>query len=181
MKILAFAASNSKASINRQLVVAATNVLRDDVLPAAQIEVLDLNDYEMALYSIDRQNADGIPAAAHRFYEKIGACDALIVSYAEHNGSYTAAFKNLFDWTSRIDAKVFQGKRMVAMSASPGARGGATVLAAAVTSAPFFGAQLMASFPVGRFFDVFDAQSGRLTDPALLKTLHESMAALVAS
>ncbi len=180
MKILAFAASNSKASINRQLVVSATQVLREEILPGAQIEVLDLNDFEMPIFSVDRQNDGGIPAPARTFFEKITACDALIVSYAEHNGSYTAAYKNIFDWASRIDARVFQDKPMVMMSASPGARGGATVLKAAQTSAPFFGAQLVASFAVSRFYDVFDAQALRLTDPALSQKLHAALTALAA-
>jgi NAD(P)H-dependent FMN reductase len=44
------------------------------------------------------------------FYKKIGVADAVILSIAEHNGSYTAAYQNLFDWASRISDAVFQYK-----------------------------------------------------------------------
>ena len=44
MKILAFAASNSTQSINRQLLGFATTLIE-----GADIETLDINDYEMPL------------------------------------------------------------------------------------------------------------------------------------
>ena len=73
MKLLAFAASNSRESINRQLVDYAVGLLADgqiEGVPAGALEIssLDLNDFEMPIYSIDRQNADGIPQPAHDFY-----------------------------------------------------------------------------------------------------------------
>ncbi|MEM9224979.1 MAG: NAD(P)H-dependent oxidoreductase, partial [Pseudomonadota bacterium] len=65
MKVLAFAASNSRASINKQLVGHAINVLTQEIEPNADCELIDLNDYEMAIYSIDRQTEGGIPQLAH--------------------------------------------------------------------------------------------------------------------
>jgi len=62
-----------------------------------------------------------VPDLAHQFYKKIGEADALLISFAEHNGSYTAVFKNLYDWTSRIDMKVYQDKPVVMLSTSIGA------------------------------------------------------------
>ena len=146
MKILTFAATNSTQSINGQLLSYASTLIED-----ADIEVLDINDYEMPLYSSDREAAHGIPDEAHRFYQKIGAADALLISFAEHNGSYTAAYKNLYDWTSRIDTKVYQSKPTVMLSTSPGVGGAANVLATATKSAPFFGADLKASMSVPSF------------------------------
>ncbi|MCR9278037.1 MAG: NAD(P)H-dependent oxidoreductase [Pseudomonadaceae bacterium] len=166
MKILAFAASNSTQSINRQLLSFAGTLIED-----ADIEWLDINDYEMPLYSSDREAASGIPDEARRFYQKIGAADALLISFAEHNGSYTAAYKNLYDWTSRIDMKVYQDKPTVMLSTSPGAGGAANVLAAATTSAPFFGANLRASMSVPSFFENFDVQTQQLTDIGLVQRL----------
>ena len=64
MKILAFAASNSRNSINRALIDFAVQRMHAAVAPNAEIEVVDLNDYEMPIYSIDREKDDGIPAPA---------------------------------------------------------------------------------------------------------------------
>ena len=62
MKLLAFAASNSSQSINRQLVDYVIGLLQggeiEGVDPdALEISTLDLNDFEMPIYSIDRQEA----------------------------------------------------------------------------------------------------------------------------
>lgn len=173
MKILSIATSNSTKSINRQLLNYASMLIED-----ADIEVLDINDYEMPLYSSDRETASGIPEKAQLFYQKIGASDALLISFAEHNGSYTAAYKNLYDWTSRIDTKVYQNKPTVMLSTSPGAGGAANVLATATKSASFFGADLRASMSIPSFFDNFDSQSGGLTDDNLEKELRTTLSHL---
>jgi NAD(P)H-dependent FMN reductase len=176
MKILAFAASNSTQSINRQLLRYAGTLI-----DGADIETLDINDYEMPLYSSDREAADGIPQEARRFYEKIGGADALLISFAEHNGSYTAAYKNLYDWTSRIDMKVYQGKPTVMLSTSPGPGGAANVLATATKSAPYFGADLKASMSVPSFLENFDIENGRLSNNDLVQQLQTAVSHLAST
>ncbi|MDU8926902.1 NAD(P)H-dependent oxidoreductase [Alisedimentitalea sp. MJ-SS2] len=178
MKLLAFAASNSRNSINQTLVRHAANLYRTDFDSSVEIDLLDINEFEMALYSTDREAEDGIPAAAHGFRARIAAADAVMISYAEHNGHYAAAFKNLFDWTSRIDAKVYQDKPMVVMATSPGPGGAASVLNAAITSAPFFGADIRGHLSVPSFYDNFDNATGTLSDPVQLQALHNALAAL---
>ncbi len=178
MNIIAFAASNSKSSINKQLVTHAMQVLQSEILPDAICDILDLNDFEMPIYSVDREEVSGIPQQAHAFLSKIQSADALVISFAEHNGNFTAAFKNIFDWVSRIDVEVFQGKDMVIMAASDGASGGASVLEIANDTAPYCGGSVKASFCVGPFFDVFDIGEGQLIDAALQQTLRESLTAL---
>ncbi len=178
MKILAFAASSSRNSINKALVTHATQRLQAEFLPDAEVEILDLNDYEMPLYSIDREREGGIPEQAQRFFEQIGQADALVISYAEHNGTYTAAFKNLFDWTSRIQQKIHQNKPMVVMAASPGGRGGAGVLQAALGAAPHFNGDVVANLSVPRFGSNFDAETGALTNPELAEGLGQALKTL---
>ena len=92
-------------------------------------------------------------------------------SFAEHNGSYTAAYKNLFDWASRIDQKVFQNKPTVYLSTSPGPSGASSVLASAKGSAQFFEVDLKAAVSVPNFYDVFDAETGRINEPSALADL----------
>ncbi|MES9990330.1 MAG: NAD(P)H-dependent oxidoreductase [Candidatus Thiodiazotropha sp.] len=173
MKLLAFAASSSKRSINKHLVTYAASLL-----DGAETEVLDLNDYELPLFSVDREEQLGQPQPAKDFLAKIEACDALIISFAEHNGSYTAAYKNLFDWCSRINKKVYHEKPVVLLSASPGAGGGASVLSLAIASAPFFGASVKASLSIPNFHQNFDLQSGVLTNQDLNAKLVEAVACL---
>jgi NAD(P)H-dependent FMN reductase len=178
MKILAFAASNSSKSINKQLVAHAADVLKADIITDADIEMLDINDYEMPIYSSDHEEAGGIPDLAHRFAAKIGAADALLISFAEHNGHYSAAYKNLFDWASRIDGKVYQNKPMVILATSPGPGGAASVLGSAKTSAPYFGADVKADLSIASFYDVFDTENGRLKDADIQAKLVAALATL---
>lgn len=163
MKVLAFGASNSKTSINSQLAAYAVSLIDGDV----DRELIDLNDYEMPLYSIDYEQSSGIPEKAKSLFSKIGGSDAVIISFAEHNGSYTAAYKNIFDWCSRIDQKVFQNKSVVFLSTSPGPGGAASVLAAATGSAPYFAAEVKGSLSVPSFQNNFDSDTKCITNDEL--------------
>jgi chromate reductase len=173
MKLLAFAASNSSTSINKKLATYASSLVAD-----ADVEILDLNDYELPLFSSDKEKELGQPPLAQAFFDKIGGADAVIISFAEHNGSYSAAYKNLFDWTSRINQKLFQNKPMVLLSTSPGPRGGATVLAAAVNSAPFFEGDIKASLSVPSFHKNFDAEQGVIHNEDIKQALIDAVATL---
>lgn len=172
-RILAFAASNSSTSINRQLVTYAASLIDD-----AEVETLDIYDYEMPLYRADREAEVGIPQLAHDFLARIGAVDALLISIAEHNGLYSAAFKNLFDWCSRIGRDVWQGKPMVLLSTSPGPGGGARALAIAASAAPHFGGEVKATFSVPQFSTAFDVEAGRLRDETQIEELRAVVAHL---
>ncbi len=121
--IVAFGASNSKNSINSQLANFAANQVEN-----ATVNSLNLNDFEMPIYSIDREMKSGIPAEAIAFKEEIKNADAIIISFAEHNGSYSVAFKNIYDWISRIEQNVWMNKPMFLMATSPGGYGAKTVL-----------------------------------------------------
>ncbi|QEG23039.1 NADPH-dependent FMN reductase [Mariniblastus fucicola] len=180
MKILAIAATNSRNSINKALVTHAGNVLQSEVGADATLEVVDLNDFDAPIYGIDRETESGIPEAAKKLFEKIGLTDVLLISYAEHNGNYTAAWKSIFDWMSRIEPKVFQGKPMVILSTSPGKGGAANVLKIASESALYFGADVKASLSVPLFGDNFDVSAGKLSDDELAGSLLAALNALKA-
>jgi len=170
MKVLAFGTSNSRHSINQSLAQYAAGLL-----PGAEVETLDINDYEMPIFSIEREQTLGQPDQARAFLQRISKVDALIVSFAEHNGNLTAAYKNLFDWSSRIDTKVYQGKPVVFLATSPGKGGAATALKIAVDSAPYFGADLRGSFSVPDFTNNFNSDRQDMTNTkmhaALLKVV----------
>jgi NAD(P)H-dependent FMN reductase len=166
-KIIAFGGSSSKNSINKQLATYAASLF-----PNADIEVLDLNDYEMPVFSVDKEKENGIHPLAQDFYAKIGSADFIVLSLAEHNGSYSSAFKNTLDWSSRINNKTFQQKPMLLLATSPGARGGATVLEIASKRFPFQGAEVKGSFSLPSFYENFDAVNG-IINPELKNQLLE--------
>jgi chromate reductase, NAD(P)H dehydrogenase (quinone) len=155
MKILAIGASSSKASINKQFASFTANQVE-----GAEINTLDLNDYEMAIYSSDREKATGIPAEATKFRSQIEEADGIVISFAEHNGTYSAAFKNIFDWVSRTEGKTWGDKPMLVLATSPGARGGLTVMNQAATTLPYQGALVTSKFSLPSFYQSFSNEEG---------------------
>lgn len=173
MKILAFAGSTSSKSINRQLANHAASLV-----PGGEVTELDIRSFDLPIYSQDEEENEGIPEAAHQFLDLIRGHDAIVVSLAEHNGSYTAAFKNLYDWTSRIEQKLWGDKPMLLLSTSPGGRGAATVMEAAQATFPRMGADLKASFSLPSFYDHYDPASG-ISDPELAADFREALETFV--
>lgn len=174
MKLLTFGASTSSNSINRRFANYAAGKI-----PGAEVTDLDLRDLDLPLFSTDLEEAEGIPGDVKRFRELIESHDGLVISLAEHNGSYTAAFKNLYDWTSRLEYEVWAGKPMLLLSTSPGARGGATVMEAAKATFPRMGADLKAAFSLPSFSENFSDDEG-ITDPALAEEFEKALAAFSA-
>ncbi len=169
MKILAFAGSTSSTSRNRELVKYVLKSFKDD-----EINLIDLNDYEMPIFSVDREKK-GYPEEAKKFLKNIEECDAIICSLAEHNKIYSAAFKNIYDWASRIEVKVWQGKPMFLMATSPGGFGGGNVLEHAKKFFPGFGADIKETFSLQKFDENFDLEKGEISNKELAKELQEKI------
>ncbi|MBH1959221.1 MAG: NAD(P)H-dependent oxidoreductase [Flavobacteriia bacterium] len=163
MKILAFAGSNSTVSINKKLVTFASTFFRDD-----EVEILDLNDFEIPIYKRETELAGGTPQKAIDFAAKIDECDLILLSTPENNGNFPAVFKNLMDWISRIKGrKIFGGKPMFLMATSDGARGGASVLEIAEKRFPFDGAEVLEIFSLPKFSEYFHAEKGIVNEEKL--------------
>ena len=64
---------------------------------------------------------------------------------------------------------------MVLLSTSPGARGGASVLAQAVQSAPFFNGIVKASLSIPSFYENFDMESNSLINKELVVQLKDAI------
>ncbi|MEM5566309.1 NAD(P)H-dependent oxidoreductase [Psychroserpens sp. AS72] len=167
-KIIVFAGSNSKNSINKQLAI-YTSTLVENV----EVIVLDLNDFDLHVYGIDYEIENGIPDNAIKFLEYIKSSDGLIISLAEHNGAYSSAFKNLFDWLSRAQQKTFFGKPMLLMATSPGARGGQSVLGMAMDRFPRHDANIVGKFSLPSFNDNFS--EGKINNKVLNDQLLEEV------
>jgi len=148
-KILAFAGSNSTHSINKQLATFAAHKTK------GVVTILDLNDYELPVFGVDVERENGIPQAAHDFLAAIKSADGIILSLAEHNGAYSVAFKNILDWMSRIDGKLWSEIPMFLMATSPGKRGGSSVLEIASNRFKFMGGAIVATFSLPSFNETF--------------------------
>ena len=154
-KIIAFGGSSSKNSINKRLASFVANKIT-----AQEAIILDLNDFEMPIYSEDRHSEEGVPQKALEFKKIVNDCSGLVISLAEHNGSYTSAFKNIYDWISVIEKIVWSNKPILLMSTSDGARGGQSVLE---TALPRFSRQSNFDIPhfiLPSFYENFSEELG---------------------
>lgn len=118
-----------------------------------------------------REECIAQPKMAKEFIQKIANADALVISFAEYNGNYTSAYKNLLDWASRINHKVFQHKTMLILAASPGAK---TVLDIATKSAPFFAGNAKVSISVPNFSENFNLTFNRMVNEDIDNLLLDS-------
>ena len=167
-KILAFAGSNSKNSINKKLAEYVVSLVNK-----AEATVLDLNDFELPLYGIDYEIEHGIPDNAQTFLNYIKSTDGIVLSLAEHNGAYATVFKNIFDWMSRIDGKLWSEKPMLLMATSPGGRGGATVLEIAKGRFQYMGGNIVSDFSLPSFGQNFSDDG--IIDSDLKNKLNEAV------
>ena len=159
MKLLAFAGSSSKHSINKQLATYAASLFKN-----VETEILDLNDYELPLFSVDREKLIGQPPIARVFLDKIESADVLVISVAEHNAGLTSAFKNICDWASRQKKLVYDNKPLLLMSTSPGKHGGKNALEAAKISLAWYGGNIRATFSLPSFEENFDKSAGTISN-----------------
>lgn len=169
-RIIALGASNSKNSINKKFATWAAKEIKE-----VEVEVIDLNNYDLPIYNSDSEKEDGIPEVVRTLQAKLDTADGFVISLAEHNGNYTAAFKNLQDWLSRIKRNVWGDKPTFLMTAAPGKMGGKSVLNIAKSSFPYMGANVVADYSLNEFYKNFDNEKG-ISDGALLAVFENSLA-----
>jgi len=125
-RVLIFAGSNRRESLNKRLAVAAAARVKE---LGGEATLVDLADYPMPLYDGDLEAAEGLPENAVRLRKLMMEHDALLLACPEYNGSITPLLKNTLDWTSRPGNGVgmtaaYKGKVAGLLSASPGGLGG---------------------------------------------------------
>ncbi|WP_456376538.1 NADPH-dependent FMN reductase [Lutibacter sp.] len=148
--IVTIGGSTSKSSINKILAEYTGNLVKNVV-----VTNVDLNDFKMPLFSVDIQEKQGFSKGTTDLNGIIAKADGFIISLAEHNGAYSAAFKNVFDWLSIVESKVWRNKPMLLLSTSPGVRGGESVLKIALNRFPYMGGNIIGSMIFPSFFDNF--------------------------
>ena len=130
IKILAFAGSTRRDSLNRKLIQVATAIAQGT---GTQVTLLDLNDYPLPLYNGDLEAKEGLPESALRLKTVFKSHDALMIASPEYNSSVPPLLKNTLDWVSRewqgeSGLLPYQNKVAAIMAASPGALGGMRML-----------------------------------------------------
>jgi chromate reductase, NAD(P)H dehydrogenase (quinone) len=128
-RILAFAGSARRDSLNKKLIRAAAEYAR---AAGGEVTLIDLDEYPMPIYHGDLEAAQGMPANGMKLRSLFLAHDALLIASPENNSSVTALLKNTLDWLSRDigDGKgddnglaPYRGKIAAIMGATPGAFG----------------------------------------------------------
>lgn len=121
MKILFFAGSLRKDSLNKKLARIASQIA--EAQDGIEAMLVDLTDYEIPVYSGDIESR-GIPQSVTQLSKEIAASDAVVISSPEYNGGIASPLKNTLDWVSRVKPIAFDKKPMLLLSASPGSLGG---------------------------------------------------------
>jgi len=166
MKIIGFAGSNSSKSINKQLVKYTLSQIT-----SVETEWVDITDYPLPIFGVDLEDEQGYPKEIQLFIEKLQSADGIVISLAEHNGSYAVVVKNLLDWCSRFQNGFFKDIPVFLMGASTGGYGAKNVLGAAEKRLPKFGANLVSVFSLPFFEDNFSDEKGII--PLELKKEHQ--------
>ena len=98
VKLIAFAGSSRKASLNKKLARAAAHEAETQ---GAHVTLVDLVDFPMPIYNGDLEEAEGAPAAAKRLKALIREHDAVFIAAPEYNSGVTPLLKNTIDWLTR--------------------------------------------------------------------------------
>ena len=123
----------------------------------------------------------GRPEGAQAYFDKLESADAFVISLAEHNGTYTAAYKNLFDWASRINQQMFAHKPVVYLSDKPWPWWRTKCVSTSGGLCSIFPCRSKKhSVSVPSFYDVFDMEKGEMKDVAIAQQLAHAASALKA-
>ena len=125
-RILAFAGSLRRASLNSKLVNVAVAGAEE---AGARVTRIDLRDFPLPVFDEDLETADGLPGPARALKDLFREHDGLLIASPEYNSSLPAVLKNTIDWISRPEAdepplSCFVDKVAGIMAASPGGLGG---------------------------------------------------------
>lgn len=177
MKVLLFAGSLRKDSLNKKLVNVAKKILEKDTNVRATY--IDLQPLNLPVYDGDVE-AKGIPEGVMKLAEAIREADALIISTPEYNGSMSSVLKTAIDWTSRVKPMPLAKKQILLLGASPGGLGAIRGLGHA--RAPFenLGNYLYPeSFGLAKAHEAFD-EDGNLKDPAQFEKVQKLVTSFIA-
>jgi len=175
-KILAFAGSARKESLNQKLLVATVEALR---AAGGEVTLINLKDYPLPLYDGDLEDAAGLPENARKLIDLIAGHAGLLIASPEYNAMITPLLKNTLDWCTRADDGPFPGRVAAVVSASPGALGGINSLKLAQQLLLKLGCHVVPGMTILPQAHKAFEPDGKLSDPRTLKSVEELAARLV--
>lgn len=168
MKLLAFAASLRRESLNRKLIRLTAELAREG---GAEVDLAEFREFDMPLYDADLQASSGFPAGAQELARRIERADGLMISSPEYNYSMPGTLKNAIDWVSRMKPMPLQGKHGFLLAASTSLVGGIRGLWALRVPIEGLGVTLHPSmFALAQAQQGLD-EAGRLKDPEMRERL----------
>ena len=176
--IVGIAGSLRKGSFNAALLrAAARSMPAGSTLEQATIAGIPLYDADV--------EAQGIPPLVASLKDRVAAADGLLLVTPEYNNSIPGVLKNAIDWLSRPDAdipRVFGGKRVALIGASPGGFGTILSQNAWLPVLKTLGTEAVVGQEVARVAcakAVFD-EAGNLTDAKVAEQLTAFLQGFVA-
>lgn len=162
LKLLAFAASLRRESLNRKVIQLAADLAREG---GANVDLADFDEFDMPLYNADVQMKSGFPQGAQELGRRIERVDGLMIASPEYNYSLPGTLKNAVDWVSRMKPMPLRGKHGFLLSASTSLVGGLRGLWALRVPLEGLGVTLYPDmFGLAQAHQAFD-ENGRLKDP----------------
>lgn len=168
MRLLAFAASLRRDSLNRKLIQLAHDLARD---VGIDVDLADFHEFDMPLYDADLQASSGFPSGARELARRIESGDGLMIASPEYNYSLPGTLKNAIDWVSRMKPMPFRGKHGILLAASTSLVGGIRGLWALRVPLEGLGVTLYPDmFGLAQAQQAFDDR-GKLKDPEVQERL----------
>lgn len=168
MRLLAFAASLRRESLNRKLIQIAADLARD---AGMEVDLADFHEFDMPLYDADLQAASGFPSGARELARRIESADGLMIASPEYNYSLSGTLKNAIDWVSRMKPMPLRGKHGILLAASTSLVGGIRGLWALRVPLEGLGVTLYPDmFGLAQAQQAFD-ERGKLKDPEVQERL----------
>jgi chromate reductase, NAD(P)H dehydrogenase (quinone) len=175
MRVLGIAGSLRPGSYNRRLLVAAGELLPDDVELDVYEELKAVPPYD------EDDDVEPAPAAVARLRAAIAGADAILFATPEYNSSIPGQLKNAIDWASRpLATNVLRNKPVAVVGASTGAFGAVWAQADLRKVLGATGARVVdVELPLGHAPKRFDPATGALTDENLRDELREVVWSLI--
>jgi chromate reductase, NAD(P)H dehydrogenase (quinone) len=172
VRVLVFAASLRRASLNARLAsLAATVVEEQGGVP----DRATMDEFECPSYDNDVEREEGIPTNATRMRERLEAADAYIIASPEYNSSMPGYLKNAIDWVSRARPQPFNGRQGMLVSASPSMAGGNRGLWSLRIPLEHLGSRVYPDmFSLAQAHEAFDP-SGRIANPTLQERFNSTI------